>query len=383
MTPPPRIRPQQLDFADKVRGLNWALVLLVPILGLVGYLVLYSAAGGAHAPWAWRHAVRLAFGTVAMLAIAFTDIRLIYRASYAIYAVCIFMLMAVDIAGTFSKGAQRWLDLGVVRLQPSEVVKVALVMALARYFHGLRLEEVRRPSALLAPLGMIGLPAVLVLGQPDLGTAVMLVAVGATVMFLAGVRLWKFLLAGAAVAAALPVIWANLHDYQRERVLTFLDPERDPLGAGYHILQSYIALGAGGIWGRGFLQGSQAQLDFLPEKQTDFAFALLGEETGFVGALVVLALYATVVAVAFAVALRAGHHFGRLLAAGLGVNFALYVVINVAMVAGLIPVVGVPLPFISYGGTAMFANLLGLGLILCVDVHRRLPLPRHPGDPLA
>ncbi len=381
MTPQARIRPLRLGLGEKIRGLNWALVLLVPILGLVGYLVLYSAAGGAHGPWAWRHAVRLAVGGVVMLAVALTDIRLVYRLAYPVFALCLLALMAVDVAGTLSKGAQRWLDLGPVRLQPSEVTKVALVLALARYFHGLRLEEVGRPSALLAPLGMIGLPAVLVLGQPDLGTAVMLVAVGGTVLFLAGVRIWKFLLAGGAVAAALPVIWANLHDYQRERVLTFLDPERDPLGAGYHILQSYIALGSGGLWGRGLLGGSQAQLDFLPEKQTDFAFALLAEETGFVGAVLLLLLYAAMVFIAFAVALRCEHHFGRLLAGGLAVNLALYVTINVGMVAGLLPVVGVPLPFVSYGGTAMFANLLGLGLVLCVDVHRRVPLPRHPGDP--
>ena len=253
-------------------------------------------------------------------------------------------------------------------------------MCLARYFHSAYLDEVKRPLFLIVPLVCIALPAVLVLKQPDLGTSIMLLACGGTLLFLAGVRLWKFGLAIGAVAAALPVAWAGLHDYQRQRVLTFMDPETDPLGAGYHIIQSKIALGSGGFWGKGYLQGSQAQLSFLPEKQTDFAFTMLAEEAGFVGAVVVLLLCLAVVGMTLLVALRCTHQFGRLLAMGIAFNFFLYVLINVAMVTGLIPVVGVPLPMISYGGTAMMTTLLGFGLVLSVDVHYTTAIPRFPTD---
>ncbi len=375
-----RIRQTDLRFLEKVRGLNWPLVGLLTLLGLVGYLVLYSAGGGSHEPWAWRHGVRLAFGLLVMLAVALTDIRFWFRWAYVFYAAAFLMLLGVEIMGEINKGAQRWIDLGVVQVQPSELMKVGLVLCLARYFHSAYLDEVKRVGFLLPALACIGVPAVLVLKQPDLGTSVMLVACGGALLFLAGVRLWKFGLAIGAVAAALPVAWTSLHDYQRQRVLTFLDPETDPLGAGYHIIQSKIALGSGGFWGKGFLQGSQAQLSFLPEKQTDFAFTMLAEETGFVGAVLVLLLCLAVVALSLIVALRCSHQFGRLLAMGLAINFFFYVLINVAMVTGLIPVVGVPLPMISYGGTAMMTTLLGFGLVLSVDVHHTTNIPRFPTD---
>jgi len=370
----------QLTLAERIGALNWALVLLVALLGLVGYLVLYSAAGGSHAPWAWRHAVRFAFGFALMLAVALVDIRLVYRLAYPAYAACLLALVAVDAVGAFVKGAQRWLDLGIVRVQPSEIAKLALVLALARFYHALRPEEVRDPRHLPVPLAMIGLPFLLVVAQPDLGTALLLAATGGAMLFLAGVPVWLFLLGGTTMAAAAPVVWARLLPYQRERLLTFLDPERDPLGAGYHVIQSKIALGAGGLNGRGFLHGTQAQLGFLPEKHTDFAFAVLAEETGFLGALVLLLLNLALIGVALAVALRAGSTFGRLVAAGIGADLFLYVFVNVGMVTGLLPVVGVPLLFVSYGGSAMFAVLVGLGLVLAVDVQRHVPLPRHPSD---
>lgn len=375
-----RIRPSELGLVEKVGQLNWALIIVLGLLGIIGYLVLYSAGGGNHEPWAWRHGVRLAFGLCVMIAVALVDVRFWFRWAYTFYAVAFAMLLGVEIVGELSKGAQRWIDLGLFQLQPSELMKVGLVLCLARYFHSAYLDEVKRLFFLAVPLAAIALPAVLVLKQPDLGTSVMLVACGGALLFLAGVRLWKFGIAIGAVAAALPVAWASLHDYQRQRVLTFLDPETDPLGAGYHIIQSKIALGSGGIWGKGFLQGSQAQLSFLPEKQTDFAFTMLAEETGFVGALVVLLLCLVVVALSLIVALRCGHQFGRLLAMGIAVNFFLYVLINVAMVTGLIPVVGVPLPMISYGGTAMLTTLIGFGLVLSVDVHHTTNIPRFPTD---
>ena len=375
-----RIRPTELRLLEKLGNLNWPLVAVLGLLGLVGYLVLYSAGGGSHEPWAWRHGLRLAFGLLVMIAVALVDIRFWFRWAYVFYGGAFALLLGVEVVGELSKGAQRWIDLGLFQLQPSELMKVGLVLCLARYFHSAYLDEVKRVSFLAIPLAAIALPAVLVLKQPDLGTSVMLVACGGVLLFLAGVRLWKFALAIGAVLAALPVAWAGLHNYQRQRVLTFLDPETDPLGAGYHIIQSKIALGSGGLWGKGFLQGSQAQLSFLPEKQTDFAFTMLAEEAGFAGALVVLLLCLTVVALSLVVALRCGHQFGRLLAMGIAVNFFLYVMINVAMVTGIIPVVGVPLPMISYGGTAMITTLLGFGLVLSADVHHTTNIPRFPTD---
>ncbi len=367
---------------DKLARVSWTYVLLIALLGAVGYAMLYSAAGGAHDPWAWRHAVRLALGLLVMVTVALVDPRLWYRYAYLAYGAAFASLVTVELLGALAKGAQRWIDLGFVQLQPSEVMKIALVLALARYFHGATLPQVGRPLFLVPPLLMIAAPAALVLKQPDLGTALMLLAAGAAILLLAGVRWWKFALAGAAVAAALPVAWQQLHDYQRQRVLTFLNPETDPLGAGYHIIQSKIALGAGGLWGQGFLQGTQAQLSFLPEKHTDFVFTMLAEEHGLVGGLAVLALYGCVLLLGLLFAFRARSHFGRLVAAGVSVTVFLYVVINVAMVTGLIPVVGVPLPLISYGGTAMMTVLVGCGLALGVDVHRDLQLRRFPGDEL-
>lgn len=369
-----------LSLPEKLAQLHWPLLVVLGLIGCVGYLTLYSAGGGSHEPWAWRHAVRLAFGASVMLTVALIDPRFWFRIAYPLFAIVLLMLLAVDIAGSLAKGAQRWLDLGFIQLQPSELMKVSLVLALARYFHSAYLEEVKRPLYLLPPVLMIVAPVLLVLVQPDLGTALMLTAAGGAMLFLAGVRLWKFGLVLGGLAAAGPILWSRMHDYQRQRVFTFLNPESDPLGSGYHIIQSKIALGSGGIWGKGFLNGSQSQLSFLPEKHTDFAFTMLAEETGFAGAVLVLALFLAAVLLGLSIAFRARNQFARLLVAGITVNFSLYIVINVAMVTGLIPVVGVPLPMISYGGTAMLTILLGFGLILSADVHRDVPLPRFPAD---
>ena len=369
-----------LHVPDKLARLSWTYVVLLVLIGLVGYATLYSAGGASHQPWAWRHGVRLGMGLAAMVVIAMIDPRLWYRYAYVLYAGALVALVGVELTGTFAKGAQRWIDLGVVQLQPSELMKIAVVLALARYFHGATLQEVGRPLFLVPPILFVVAPAILVLKQPDLGTAIMLLAAGGVLFFLAGVRWWKFALVLAGVAAAVPLIWQQLHDYQRQRVLTFMNPETDPLGAGYHIIQSKIALGSGGLWGRGFAQGSQSQLSFLPEKQTDFVFTMLAEEQGLVGALLVLALYALVFALGLLFAARTRSQFGRLVAAGISVTFFLYVAINVAMVTGLIPVVGVPLPMISYGGTAMMTVLIGCGLVLGIDVHRDVYMKRHPAD---
>src|SRR5919106_1613435 len=372
-------KPTELSLLEKLRLLNWPFVLLVALVALVGYAMLYSASGGAHAPWAWRHGMRFGLGLCVMLVVALLDVRLWYRFAYAIYGVA--LLGLVGVAGQISMGAQRWIDLGLFQLQPSEVMKLALVLALARYFHSAYLEDVGRPSQLLMPLTLVLVPAALVLKQPDLGTAIMLLAGAGALFFLAGVRWWKFALLIGGALAALPVIWQQLHDYQKQRVMTFLDPERDPLGSGYDIIQSKIALGSGGVWGKGYLEGTQSQLSFLPEKQTDFIFTMLAEEIGLVGALGLLGLFMALIGYGFVFALRSRSHFGRLLAIGASVTLFLYVVINVAMVTGLIPVVGVPLPLISYGGTAMVTVLTGFGLLLSVDLHRDLAIPRFPVDP--
>lgn len=274
-------------------------------------------------------------------------------------------------------GAQRWLDLGVFQLQPSELMKITLILALARYFHGTALEDIRTIKASLIPIGMIIIPTALILKQPDLGTALMLIFAGGAMLFLAGVQLWKFICVGILGAISVPILWSFLHDYQKQRVLTFLNPENDPLGAGYHIMQSKIALGSGGLFGKGFLEGTQSRLNFLPEKQTDFIFTVLSEEFGFVGSLILLTFFALIILYGFIITVRCTNFFGKFLAFGLTTNFALYVFINVGMVMGLLPVVGVPLPLVSYGGTAMLTLMMAFGLIQCVHINSDMEIGRR------
>jgi rod shape determining protein RodA len=362
--------PGRMTLGEKLREANWMLVLLVTAIASIGFAMLYSAANASIDPWMSRQVVRFAAGLVLMLAVATVDIRVWMRHAYTIYAVAFVLLVYVEIAGEIGMGAQRWMDLQFFQLQPSEIMKVALVLALARYFHGLDMDEVARPLPLIVPLALILVPAGLVLVQPDLGTAGMLILMGGGLFFAAGVRLWKFALAAIGAIAAVPIAWNFLHEYQRQRILTFLDPESDPLGAGYHILQSKIAFGSGGVFGKGFLEGTQSHLSFLPERQTDFIFTMLAEEFGLMGALGLLCLYAVVIVFGYAIALRSRNHFGRLVAVGITTNLFLYVFINAAMVMGLIPVVGVPMPLISYGGTAMITVLFGIGLLMSVHIHR-------------
>jgi len=366
-----------LTFADKLRGLQWSLILLLAAISAVGFAMLYSAANGDFQPWASRQMTRFAIALVPMIAAALIDIRYWYRSAYWIYGVALVLVIAVDLRGTAGMGAQRWIGLGFMQLQPSEIMKVALVLALARYFHSVSAEDIGRLRYLVVPALMVAFPVVLVLKQPDLGTAMMLLAAGAVLFFLAGMRLWMFAAGAMAAAAAAPLAWSMLRDYQKNRLFTFLDPERDPLGAGYHILQSKIALGSGGLFGKGFLHGTQSHLSFLPEKQTDFIFTMIAEEWGLVGGLVLLALYILVISYAFAIALRSRSQFGRLLGLGIAVNFFLYAFINTAMVMGLIPVVGVPLPLISYGGTAMVTVMLSFGLLMNVGIHRDVRISRQ------
>ena len=372
----------ELTLGQKIASINWGLILLLSATTSFGLLVLYSLVGGITDTWVEAQGIRFALGFSAMLIIALVDIRIWLNLAYVGYGVALVLLIGVDLVGYTSMGAQRWIDIGIISLQPSEMMKVAIVLALARYFHEHTLEEAQSLKYLLIPAAMVLAPAALVLVQPDLGTAALLLLAGATLCFLAGVRLWIFGLVFALAAAMVPFGWQFLHDYQKERILTFLDPERDPLGAGYHILQSKIALGAGGIFGRGFREGTQSHLSFLPEMQTDFIFTTLAEEFGMVGALVLLALYVCILTYGVAIALRSRNHFGRLVAMGIGTTFFCYVFINIAMVTGILPVVGVPLPLISYGGTAMVTLLAGFGLVISVYVHRDIRIARRPGGPV-
>ena len=365
-----------IKLGQKLLYINWGLVALVTILACIGFSCLYSAAGGSLRPWATPQMVRFMMGMCGMLTVALIDIKFWYKMAYPCFALGMLLLIIVEVMGHVGMGAQRWINLGFMKLQPSEVMKIAVVMALARYFHAMAVDDVRRMTFLIPAALMVLAPVGLVLLQPDLGTSLMIVMAGLAVFFVAGAPLWMFITGIVGTVASLPVAWHFMHDYQKKRVMTFLDPESDPLGAGYHITQSKIALGSGGMEGKGFLEGTQSRLNFLPEKQTDFIFTLFAEEWGFIGGVVLLVLFALVFLYCGVIALRCRHDFGRLLALGLTVNFSLYVFINIAMVMGLIPVVGAPLPLISYGGTSMLAVMIGFGLIMSCSIYKDSKIPR-------
>ncbi len=366
-----------LTIGQKLWQISWSLVFLLILLAAIGFAMLYSAASGEWDPWASRQAIRFGIGLVLMIAVAVTDIRVWMRYAYTLYFLVLGLLISVEVMGVIGMGAQRWISLGFIQLQPSEIMKITLVLALARYFHGATLEEIARPTRLIMPLVLLVAPVILVLRQPDLGTAIMLSMTAGVIFFLAGVRAWKFAVVIGAALAALPVAWTFLHAYQKKRILMFLDPESDPLGASYHILQSKIALGSGGMFGKGFLNGTQSHLNFLPEKQTDFIFTMLAEEFGMAGGLMLIGIYILVLIYGFAVSLRVRNQFGRLVSLGIIGTFFFYIFINIAMVMGLVPVVGVPLPLVSYGGTAMLSLMIGFGFILCAYVHRDVRIGRH------
>ena len=365
---------QTMDFSEKrtsvLRRLgyvDWGFALSVCLAAAVGFVLLYSAAGGQFFPWAAAQMGRFGAALAVMIVTAMISPRLWYRLAYWMWGLSVLLLLLAEFRGVLGGGAERWIDLGPIRLQPSEVMKVALVLVLARYFHAVRFEHVRRIRTLLPPLLLLAIPAALVLRQPDLGTTVILIAVAGVIFFLSGVRWWKFALVGGAAAAVVPLIWSyGLQAYQKKRLLTFLDPSSDPLGAGFHITQAKIALGSGGVFGKGFLNGTQIHLNFVPEMHTDFILAVLAEEFGLVGALGLLAIYGVILFCLLASAMRAKTQFARLVASGIGFTFFLYGFINLAMVLGLLPVVGVPLPLVSYGGTSMLTLMFGFGLVMSV-----------------
>jgi rod shape determining protein RodA len=366
-------------WASKLLDINWPYVLLLCALAGVGYAALYSAGLGPDR-YANRHATRFAVGLVMMIGVAVTDLRRLRQLAWPLYGAALFLLLLVARFGHVGKGAQRWLDIGPLQIQPSELMKVALVLALAAWFSRADWDRAGRIPFLIPPTLAVLLPVALILKEPNLGTAVITLILGAAVFVAAGVRLWWFALGAIAVAAAAPLAYRHLHDYQRARILTFLHPERDPLGAGYNILQSRIALGSGGLWGEGFMHGTQGVLAYLPERQTDFIFTMWAEQFGFVGGAALLLLLLAVIGGAILTALRCRSQFGRLLALGVGVNFSLYVFVNIAMVTGAIPVGGVPLPLVSHGGSALLTVMFGFGLLMSVHVHRDDPLDETPAD---
>ena len=362
---------------SKLLYFNWPLILLVSTVAAIGFLMLYSIAGGSFDPWAGTQMERFALGFVVMIIVALVPIWFWRNMSVLAYAGSILLLLYVEFFGAVGMGAQRWIDLGFMRLQPSELAKITLVMVLAAYYDWLDLSKTSRPLYVLAPLILIAIPAYLTVRQPDLGTAMLLVMGGGAVVFVAGVH-WAYFVAviGSGVAAVTAVIvsrgtpWQILQDYQYRRIDTFLDPSSDPLGAGYHITQSQIALGSGGWTGRGFMEGTQSRLNFLPEKHTDFIFTALAEEFGFIGAASLLALYLLILVFCIVTAIATRDRFASLLVIGVAAAFFLYFAVNMAMVMGLAPVVGVPLPLVSYGGSAMLVLMGAFGLVQSAHIHR-------------
>jgi rod shape determining protein RodA len=351
--------------------LPWKLLFLVGGIASIGLLTLYSAAGGSIHPWALKQAMIFGFFLTVAVGMSWLRESTLKSVAFPLYAAILIMLILVEMLGFVGKGAQRWLDIGPIRIQPSEFMKPAIVLVLARFYSLLPPGDIRRWRAIWPAALLLGIPFLLILVQPDLGTAMMVLLIGATVMFVAGLPWWLFAGAAAAVAVAAPIGFSMMHEYQRERVLIFLNPEKDPLGAGYHITQSKIAIGSGGILGKGYLQGSQSHLDYLPEGHTDFVFSTMVEEWGFVGGLVLIIAFALVIRWGMRVSSRAKTRFSQLVAAGLSATIFFYVAINLMMVMGLAPVVGVPLPLVSYGGSAVMTIMLCIGMLMAIERQQR------------
>ena len=354
----------------KLAEINWFIVVVMTLIASIGLAMMYSAGGDEGTLYLSQQFNRFAFAFVLMLIIAILPMRVLMDYAYFAYFACLLVLVVVDVAGHIGMGAQRWVKFGGLNLQPSEFMKLTVILVLARYFHQIHPEDIRRIPFLIIPLIIIALPAFFILRQPNLGTTTILALVGLIMCFLAGVQWRYFIGAGLAVVSATPILWHFMHAYQKRRVLTFLDPQQDPLGAGYNILQSMIAIGSGGLLGKGYLQGSQSQLNFLPEKHTDFIFTMFAEEFGFFGSITLLLLYMLLLGAGMMVALRSRSTFGAMVAGGVVALLFIHILINCAMVMGMLPVVGVPLPLMSYGGSIMVSSVCAIGLLLNAYVHR-------------
>lgn len=367
----------RVKWFHKLYEINWLLPVLIGLIGLVGVVMIFAATEGVWNHGAQQHLIRLILAGMMMLVIALIDIKVWYSLAYPVYFMCLLLLVSVDIFGIHVNGAKRWLDFGVMRLQPSELMKPAIALALARFYHDLPRWRISHVSGLLGATLIIFIPTLCVLRQPDLGTSILLFATGGVMVFIAGVD-WR-VITGGIISAAITIplfLRFGLKDYQRARLLTFFDPERDPTGASYHIIQSKIALGSGGFSGKGFMQGTQRQLEYVPENSTDFIFTVIGEEFGFVGGVATMGLYGGLILLCLWLSYQCRHMFSRLLIIGITATFSFYIFINMAMVMGMAPVVGVPLPLISYGGTVILTVMAGFGLILSAHLHRATELPR-------
>lgn len=362
---------------QKLYDVNWFLPALIMIIGGIGVAAIYAATDGVWQHGAYQHFMRLIFAGLMMLIVAMIDIRFWYHFAYPAYFACLVLLLGVDIFGVTVNGSQRWLDLYVTRVQPSEFMKIAIVLAMARYYHDLPQWRVSHISGIMGAILIIFLPMQFILRQPDLGTTLLLVVTGVTIVYLAGIN-WRVIISSIVATALLIPLFVKywLKPYQWERLKTFLDPSRDPTGAGYHITQSKIALGSGGVSGKGYMKGTQRQLEYVPENRTDFIFTIIGEEFGLIGGLVTMSLYMTLIGLCIWLALECRNMFSKLMVLGLTTTFSLYIIINLAMVMGLAPVVGVPLALISYGGTVILAVMFGFGLILSAHLHKQVDLPR-------
>ena len=357
----------------KLKNLNFLLIFLIILLSFIGAAGLYSAAEGSYYPWAGKHLLRSIIFLFFAIIIGLTNLKIFYKFAYLIFILSLLLLFSVEIIGVFGKGASRWIRVFGFSIQPSEIIKVTIVIALAKYYHNLKFEKIGNPLNLFIPLLIILLPFLLVLIQPDLGTALSILLLGIFILFAAGVKIWKFILGIFLLLGSIPILWNFVvKPYQKDRIISFLNPESDPLGRGYQLIQSKIALGSGGKIGKGFLQGTQSYLEYLPEKQTDFIFTLIGEEFGFLGTIFIIILFIFVITICFYISIKSSHIFGRIIALGFGSNLFIYVILNISMVSGLMPVVGIPLPLISYGGTVMLSIMISMGMILNIDLNYNL-----------
>ena len=370
----PRSIQSSLSFKDKLFSIDYILVISILVLGIISMFAMYSTDGGELKYHTKSHILRFSVFFLMFFIISFVQIRFWHGSSYLIYILFFVLLLGVKYFGLTSSGSKRWLNFYFMNLQPSELMKVGLILFLAKYYHRVPLENVNKIKFLVLPIVVLISPVLLVVMQPDLGTSILIAMGGVIVAWLAGVRPKFFIYSSIAFISLLPVAISFLKPYQKSRILTFLNPEKDPLGAGYQIIQSKIAIGSGGLFGKGFLNGSQSYLDYLPEKHTDFIFTLFSEEFGFFGSLSILLLYALIVSRIIKIGNVTRSNFGKLYCYSFGTAFFVYVVVNMSMVLGLLPIVGSPLPIMSYGGSSMMAIMLGLGIVMSCKVYKDIPV---------
>ena len=366
----------QLNIVSRLRSINYVFLFIIILIFLIGVLSLYSVADGDFSSLPINHIQRFILGLIVFFIICLIDIKIIFVLAYPIFLLSLLLLIIVPFFGTESYGATRWIKIAGISLQPSEFIKFTLILALSKYFHLRADERGEFIKKFILPLFIILIPVVIVAAQPDLGTAIVIFIGGVSIFWIVGLNYRYFITGGVMIILSIPILWQYLKDYQKERVFTFFNPERDPLGNGYHIMQSKIALGSGGVFGKGYLEGTQSHLNFLPEMHTDFIFTMFAEEFGFLGALVLISLYAVAVFLSIKMALSSRSDFGKYLSLGVSTVFFIYIFVNISMVIGLLPVVGVPLPLVSYGGSSMLAVMGGFGLLMNCYIHQKTILPK-------